>query len=187
MQTENQLFICESDDLSHQLIAEIFDAGNDKSIDPEKRVQLVFSISLQKSNFFKRLWRAAGYVFGRQQPFSSITFQYDDTERLIKMLVNYRKKYKERILVDAVQSDAVRVPLDKIPAYYGYKFLFADVRAPLAAVYYAVNGELAEMGLRVDLAKAVFLDQITDTTLMRAVNQARSEIFKIILDGTQKE
>ncbi len=73
------------------------------------------------------------------------------------------------------------VALGGIPVGAGIEFLEAEVfiqpDIPFSIVYYSLNGDRQEDGMRVDLDKQIFLDHFDDEAQERFLEQARPEVL----------
>lgn len=86
MNVTNELFICECNNIEHQLIFSYF---ND---DDEKDVYMSVHLT-PEYNIWKRIWRAIKYIFGykcQYGHFDEFIFKKSDSEKLQK-IVNYLK------------------------------------------------------------------------------------------------
>jgi len=86
---EHELFICACYSLEHQMILSYFDDEPD----------VYMSVHLCRLPFFKRLWAAICYVFGKRSAFGAfeeIVLREEDVKRLNDVL-SQRIKYSKKI------------------------------------------------------------------------------------------
>jgi len=84
---ERELFVCACHNLEHQLVLSYFDDERD----------VYLSVHLCKHGFFRRLWIAVRYLFGRRSPygaFEEIILREEDVNRLNDILSQRREFFK---------------------------------------------------------------------------------------------
>lgn len=114
---ETEFFLCECETPDHQMLMRLYDWGADSpkslSMPPSSNVDLTIDIHLHTNKgFFKRLWYGLGYIFGRKSrygAFEGIDVQYEDVDRMIGVLLAYKKRvehYRSVLRTDLDTSSA---------------------------------------------------------------------------------
>ena len=84
---KKELFVCQCDDVNHSLIMETDDEWG----------SVFCRVHLVRDGFFKRIWNAIRYVFGRRSiygDFDEFIFNPEDADRL-QEVVDKLKKYRD--------------------------------------------------------------------------------------------
>ena len=103
---QTEFFICDCESIEHQVVMQIWEWNKDESIDAikewgtaEEQIDVSIHVTLPVwMNFFQRCWAAIKYIFGyecKYGHFDVVNITYDDSERMIKVLQNYRDKVNE--------------------------------------------------------------------------------------------
>lgn len=84
MVVEHKLFICDCNSPNHQLIVSKYEYGEEVVTETE---EVYFTVGLiEDLPFFKRLWVALRYVFGRNDPQVEIILDKNKVKKLVTCL-----------------------------------------------------------------------------------------------------
>lgn len=84
---EHELFVCACHNIEHQMVLSYFD----------DEIDVYLSVHLRKHGFWRRLWIAIRYIFGRQSPFGAfeeIILRERDVCRLNDILSQRREFFE---------------------------------------------------------------------------------------------
>ncbi len=93
MIVKREVFVCECNDISHNIVLELFDWGD--GVDFYINVYV-----LQYNGFFKRIWIGIKYIFGMKYlygHYDTIMIKYEDVPRLRSLLDEYEKFENRRL------------------------------------------------------------------------------------------
>jgi hypothetical protein len=95
MNPECEYFSCICESNEHALVVKLWDFSEPEGGDPLD-VELSFDVFLcQHRSFWQRVWAAVRYVFGyrcRFGHFESATLKYEDADRLLELIHNYKRR-----------------------------------------------------------------------------------------------
>jgi hypothetical protein len=97
----NDILICECGSTEHSMVLRLWDFGLDGSLweeDPDSNVSLTLEVFLLDSTFWKRLKKGLKYIFGyksRYGHFDSLEVSYNDAQKIIDRMIQYRQKVEE--------------------------------------------------------------------------------------------
>lgn len=115
MKVDSELFLCYCNSVDHQIIFQLWDyASNEKEMllfPPEENLMVEIEVHLPDTTFWRRLWYAVRYVFGRKSNYGAwdvAELNYEATGRFIEALQRYRNRfnlYKQKY-EEAKKNDA---------------------------------------------------------------------------------